>query len=117
MNVSAYLVPVALLAVSNVFMTMAWYGHLKFKHWPLATVIAVSWGIALLEYCLQVPANRMGHAVMTAYQLKVIQEALTLIVFVGFALLWLGEPLRPKYVVSFGLIFAAVAVAFGKWGD
>ncbi|MFQ3670717.1 MAG: DMT family protein [Verrucomicrobiia bacterium] len=117
MNWSAYLIPVGLLTVSNIFMTVAWYGHLKFKHWPLLTVILLSWGIAFFEYCLQVPANRMGHAVMSAYQLKVIQEALTLLIFVGFALVWLGEPLRPKYVVSFGLIFAAVAVAFGRWGE
>lgn len=117
MNWSAYAFPVVLLALSNVFMTAAWYGHLKFKHWSLWMVIVISWGIAFFEYCLQVPANRMGHAVMSAYQLKVIQEALTLTVFVGFAMVWLGEPLRLKYAVSFALIFAAVAVAFGKWGE
>jgi len=102
----------ALLLASNVFMTTAWYGHLKFKQLPLWHVVVVSWLIAFLEYCLMVPANRIGHRTLSAYQLKVMQEAITLVVFVGFAVLVLGESLQPKYLVSFALIFAAVVVAF-----
>jgi uncharacterized protein len=108
-----------LLTASNVFMTLAWYGHLKFKFLEgksLGWAILVSWGIALLEYCLMVPANRLGYgpAQLTGYQLKVIQEAITLTVFVGFAWLVLGEKLRWNYAVSFALVFLAVwfAVAF-----
>ena len=101
-----------LLLSSNVFMTIAWYGHLRFKKAPLLVAIAVSWGIALFEYCLQVPANRIGHRVLSAYQLKIMQEAITLVVFMVFAALWLGEGLQLKYVASFGLIVAAVVVAF-----
>ncbi len=102
----------ALLLASNVFMTTAWYGHLRLKQLPLWQVIVGSWLIAFFEYCLMVPANRIGHNSLTAYQLKVMQEAITLVVFVGFAVLVLGETLQPKYLVSFGLIFAAVVVAF-----
>lgn len=104
---------ILLLTLSNVFMTLAWYGHLKFK-WldnkPLLIVILVSWGIAFLEYCLMVPANRAGYlsGTFTGYQLKIIQEALTLLVFVGFAWLVLKERLTWNYAVSFGLILAAV---------
>jgi uncharacterized protein (DUF486 family) len=101
-----------LLLASNVFMTVAWYGHLKFKKAPIVVAILVSWGIALCEYCLQVPANRIGYRVLSAYQLKILQEALTLVVFIVFAALWLGEGFQPKYLVSFGLILAAVVVAF-----
>ena len=101
-----------LLLSSNVFMTIAWYGHLRFKKAPLLVAIAVSWGIALFEYCLQVPANRIGHRALSAYQLKIMQEAITLVVFMVFAALWLGEGLQLKYVASFGLIVAAVVVAF-----
>jgi uncharacterized protein len=101
-----------LLLGSNTFMTAAWYGHLRFKKAPMLAAIFISWGIALVEYCLQVPANRIGFRVMSAYQLKVLQEALTLVVFVVFAWLWLGEGFQPKYLVSFGLILAAVVVAF-----
>ncbi|HVZ72246.1 MAG TPA: DMT family protein [Polyangia bacterium] len=102
----------ALLLASNTFMTIAWYGHLKFKKAPLIIAILASWGIAFFEYMLQVPANRMGYGAMSAYQLKILQEAITLVVFVLFAALWLGEGLQPRYLVSFGLIFAAVVVAF-----
>ena len=102
----------ALLLASNVFMTTAWYGHLKFKQLPLWQVIVVSWLIAFLEYCLMVPANRIGHRTLSAYQLKIMQEAITLVVFVGFAVFVLGEAVQPKYLVSLGLIFAAVVVAF-----
>lgn len=94
-------------------MTAAWYGHLKFKQTvPMGTAILASWGLALFEYCLQVPANRLGYGTLSAYQLKIIQEAITLAVFVIFAAAVLGEKLSPKHAVSFMLIFAAVAVAF-----
>lgn len=106
---------VLLLVASNVFMTAAWYGHLRFKHVELWKVIAVSWLIALPEYCLQVPANRLGSASWTAFQLKVLQEVITLAVFVGFAMAWLGERPKWNHVVSFGFIIAAVVFAF--WGD
>lgn len=101
-----------LLLGSNTFMTMAWYGHLRFKKASMLLAIFVSWGIALVEYCLQVPANRIGYRVLSAYQLKILQEALTLVVFVVFAWLWLGEGFQVKYLVSFALILAAVVVAF-----
>ncbi len=101
-----------LLLGSNTFMTAAWYGHLRFKNASMLVAIVVSWGIAFIEYCLQVPANRIGYRVMSAYQLKILQEALTLVVFVVFASLWLGEGFQVKYLVSFALIVAAVVVAF-----
>jgi uncharacterized protein (DUF486 family) len=95
-------------------MTLAWYGHLKFKSSPLWVVILVSWGIAFFEYCLQVPANRIGSDVLSTYQLKIAQEAITLCVFVAFAALYFGEGITLRYGISFALIFAAVAVAFYK---
>jgi uncharacterized protein (DUF486 family) len=101
----------ALLTLSNVFMTTAWYGHLRFGRIPMLLAIFASWGIALFEYALQVPANRIGYRVLSAYQLKVMQEAITLVVFMGFAAYWLGEGVQPKYLVSFVLVFLAVAVA------
>ncbi|HEX4239790.1 MAG TPA: DMT family protein [Steroidobacteraceae bacterium] len=105
---------VLLLFCSNVFMTFAWYGHLKYGHdWPLWKAILVSWLIALLEYCLAVPANRIGFVQFSGFQLKVIQEAVTLTVFMVFAVLFLKERLAWNYVVSFALIIAAAAVAFG----
>ncbi len=103
---------VALLFLSNCFMTAAWYGHLRFKSVPLIVAILGSWLLALPEYALQVPANRWGHGALTAYQLKILQEAITLVVFIAFAGLFLGEGFHPKYAVSFLLIVAAVAVAF-----
>ncbi len=102
---------IALLGFSNLFMTAAWYGHLRFKESPIALAIVASWGIALLEYCFQVPANRIGYRVLSAYQLKIIQEAISLMVFMGFAALWLGEGVQPKYLVSFALVGAAVVIA------
>ncbi len=102
----------ALLVVSNTFMTIAWYGHLRFKNVPLLLVIAVSWGIAFFEYLAQVPANRIGYRVLSGYQLKVLQEAITLVVFVVFAALWLGEGLTLRHAAAFALVMAAVAVAF-----
>lgn len=108
-----YLLPVALLVVSNVFMTFAWYGHLRFKDKPLVMVILVSWGIALLEYCFQVPANRLGHGPFSAVELKTIQEVITLVVFAVFSLAWLGEPLRWNHLVGFVLLVAAAGFVFG----
>ena len=105
---------VILLFGSNAFMTYAWYGHLKHRNWPLAVAILSSWVIALPEYALQVPANRLGYGIATGYQLKIIQEAITLCVFVLFAWLYLGEPLRWNYAASFLCIGAAVVFAF--WG-
>jgi uncharacterized protein (DUF486 family) len=101
-----------LLLLSNTFMTMAWYGHLRFKKAPLWIAIAASWGIALFEYMLQVPANRIGYRSLSAYQLKVMQECITLVVFMVFAALWLGEGLQPRFLVAFLLVVAAVVVAF-----
>src|SRR3954454_472801 len=101
---------VLLLLASNVFMTIAWYGHLRFKGVALWKVVLASWGIAFFEYCLQVPANRWGYGQFTAYQLKITQEVITLVVFVVFAWLWLGEAPRWNEAVAFGLVLVAVAV-------
>ena len=111
---SAYLMPILLLVGSNVFMTAAWYGHLKFTDRPLWVVIVVSWGIAFFEYCLQVPANRMGHVVYSAPQLKGMQEVITLVVFAGFSVWYLGEPLRWNHVAGFVLIVIAAWLIFLK---
>lgn len=110
--------PILLLTCSNVFMTFAWYGHLKFKEVPLWQVIAISWGIALFEYMLMVPANRIGHtAGWSGYQLKVTQEVITLIVFTIFAAFYLKEGLRWNNVAAFGLILGAVWLTFGVKGN
>ena len=106
---------IILLVVSNVFMTAAWYGHLKFKKTALTTVILVSWLIAFVEYCFQVPANRLGHGQFTAAQLKTIQEVITLAVFCVFSVLYLREELKWNYLVGFGMIVAAVFFIFKKW--
>lgn len=103
---------VLLLFCSNTFMTIAWYGHLRFRDRPLIPVIVVSWLIAFAEYCFQVPANRIGYGEFTGYQLKIIQEIVTVIVFAIFAYFYLGEPLRWNYAVSFVCLLAAVAFAF-----
>ena len=103
---------VLLLLASNVFMTFAWYGHLKFKELPLWVAILGSWGIAFFEYCLQVPANRWGYVTLSAYQLKILQEILTLLVFMAFATLWLGEKPRWNHLVSMFFVFVAVGFAF-----
>lgn len=103
-----------LLLLSNLFMTAAWYGHLRYRTLATWTAVLVSWSIAFFEYTLQVPANRIGHRTLSAYQLKVMQEAITLVVFVGFSWLWLGERLTARYALSFALIFAAVLIAFKK---
>lgn len=104
--------PIALLVVSNVFMTIAWYGHLKHKSKPLLGAILVSWGIAFFEYCLMVPANRWGHAHYSATQLKIIQEVITLTVFSGFVVVYLGERLRWNHLAAFVCIIAAVGFTF-----
>jgi len=109
------LLPVLLLTISNVFMTFAWYGHLRYKGSALWIVILVSWGIALLEYCFQVPANRIGHEYYTAAQLKTMQEVITLVVFSIFSVLYLKEDFQWNYLVGFILIILAVFVIFKKW--
>lgn len=103
---------IGLLTFSNLFMTFAWYGHLKYKSAPLLLTILVSWGIAFFEYCLQVPANRYGSAVFNTAQLKTIQEIITLLVFVAFSTLYLGETLRWNQLVGFGLMVAAAFFIF-----
>ncbi len=104
--------PILLLTGSNVFMTFAWYGHLKFKEQPLWLVILASWGIAFFEYCLMVPANRWGNGRYTATELKIIQEVVTLTVFSGFAVAYLGERIRWNHIAAFACIIGAVAFTF-----
>ena len=106
---------VLLLTVSNIFMTFAWYGHLKFRDKPLWIVILVSWLIAFVEYCFMVPANRWGYGQFSGSQLKMIQEVITVTVFCGFSVLYLREPLKWNYLVGFALIIAAVFFVFRKW--
>jgi uncharacterized protein len=105
---------VILLTISNIFMTFAWYGHLRFRNRPLWEVILVSWGIAFFEYCFQVPANRIGYGTFTAAQLKVIQEVITLVVFSFFSILYLKEPMHWRYAAAFALIVCAVALVVKK---
>jgi len=109
------LVPIAMLLASNVFMTFAWYGHLKFRESPLWIVIPASWGIAFFEYCLQVPANRIGYSYYSAAELKVIQEVITLVVFTVFSVTYLKEQLKWNYIVGFVFILIAVFFMFKKW--
>jgi uncharacterized protein (DUF486 family) len=106
---------ILLLIVSNLFMTFAWYGHLKFKSVALWKVILVSWLIASVEYCFQVPANRLGHGRFSAAQLKTIQEIVSLAIFSGFSVLYLREELRWNYLIGFVLIIAAAFFIFRKW--
>ncbi len=103
---------IVLLLLSNVFMTFAWYGHLKYKSAPLLTVILVSWLIAFAEYCFQVPANRIGHGIFSAAQLKTIQEIITLVVFAVFSILYLKEELRWNHGVAFALLVGAAFFMF-----
>jgi hypothetical protein len=103
---------ILLLLASNVFMTVAWYGHLRFGHWPMWQAVVIAWGIAFFEYCLMVPANRIGYGVMSAAQLKIIQEVITLIVFAGFATLWLGEQLRWNHAAAAVCLVGAVFFVF-----
>ena len=104
--------PIAMLALSNVFMTFAWYGHLKFKGSALFLAILVSWGIAFFEYCLAVPANRIGAQVYSAAQLKTIQEVITLLVFSGFSVFWLKETLTINHFLGFAMIAGGAALIF-----
>jgi uncharacterized protein len=106
---------IILLTLSNIFMTFAWYGHLRYRHAPLFKVILISWLIAFAEYCFQVPANRVGSYEFTMAQLKTIQEVITLTVFSIFSVLYLREPLKWNYLVGFVMIIGAVAVIFKKW--
>jgi len=108
----ARLLPVTMLICSNVFMTFAWYGHLKFKDRPLWGVIVVSWGIAFFEYCLAVPANRWGSSVYSAAELKAIQEVVTLSVFVVFSFVYLGQKVTPVQGLGFALIAAGAFLVF-----
>ena len=105
---------IALLTISNIFMTFAWYGHLKYRDVPLFKVIVISWMIAFFEYCFQVPANRIGSYEFTAAQLKTIQEVITLTVFAVFSVFYLKQPLRWNYLAGFALIVGAVAIIFKK---
>ncbi|MBE7702896.1 MAG: hypothetical protein E7Z89_02465 [Cyanobacteria bacterium SIG28] len=109
------LLPILLLTISNIFMTFAWYGHLRYKGSALWIVILVSWGIAFLEYCFQVPANRIGHEYFSAAQLKTMQEAITLVVFSVFSVLYLKEDFQWNHLVGFALIILAVFFIFKKW--
>ncbi|MGQ0673408.1 MAG: DMT family protein [Hyphomicrobium sp.] len=111
-TIPASVAPILLLAASNVFMTLAWYGHLKYKSAPLAIAILASWGIALIEYCLAVPANRIGHGYYSAAELKTMQEVITLIVFAAFSVLYLNEPLTLNHAVGFTLIVAGAYFVF-----
>ncbi len=106
------LVPVILLCASNVFMTLAWYGHLKYPNAPMIVAILAAWGIAFVEYCLAVPANRMGYGIYTAAELKTIQEVITLVVFGFFAVFFLGEKLTVYHGIGFALIAAGAAFVF-----
>lgn len=109
------ILPILLLTVSNIFMTFAWYGHLKFKAAPIVLVVLVSWGIAFFEYCFQVPANRIGHEFYSAAQLKTIQEVITLLVFSVFSVAYLKEEFKWNYLVGFVFIIFAVFFIFKKW--
>lgn len=106
---------VLLLTASNIFMTIAWYGHLKFKDVALWKVVIISWLIAFLEYCLMVPANRIGYGQFNAFQLKTIQEVISLVVFSVFAILYLNEAIKWNYIVGFCFIALAVFFIFNKW--
>ncbi|GAB2501632.1 DMT family protein [Lysobacter humi (ex Lee et al. 2017)] len=111
-TMNAYTLPVLLLLGSNLFMTFAWYGHLKYRTAPLALAIAASWGIALFEYCLMVPANRIGSTVYSAPQLKGMQEIITLLVFAGFSTWYLDQPLKWNHWAGFALVVVAAWLIF-----
>ena len=112
---SPYLLPIFLLICSNLFMTFAWYGHLKFKATPLWAVILIAWAIAFVEYCFAVPANRYGNAVYSAAQLKTMQEVITLLMFAGFSYFYLKEPIGWNDMVGFALIAAGAFFIFYEW--
>ncbi|MFM6852954.1 MAG: DMT family protein [Sphingopyxis sp.] len=109
---NAFIAPILLLALSNIFMTFAWYGHLGQPSRPLWVAIIASWGIAFFEYCLAVPANRLGHSVYSTAELKTMQEVITLLVFAGFSVFWLGEKLTVNHLVGFALIGAGAFFIF-----
>lgn len=109
---SPQIAPILMLVASNIFMTFAWYGHLKFKSTPLLIAIVAAWGIAFIEYCLAVPANRIGSAVYSTAELKTMQEVITLGVFVAFSWLFLREPLSWNHYLGFVLIALGAAVVF-----
>jgi uncharacterized protein (DUF486 family) len=115
MTLSPAISPIVLLFVSNIFMTFAWYGHLKYKSSPLIVAIAASWGIAFIEYCFAVPANRIGHQVYSAAELKTMQEIITLLVFAGFSVLYLGEKISWNHLVGFALIAGGAYFIFHRW--
>ena len=106
---------ILLLTISNIFMTFAWYGHLKFRNVALWKVVLISWGIAFFEYCFQVPANRIGSYEFNAAQLKTIQEVITLSVFSLFSITYLGEPMKWNSLVGFAFIALAAFFIFHKW--
>ncbi len=114
-SLSPYALPIVLLIGSNIFMTAAWYWHLRFKEVPLWSVILISWGLAFIEYCLAVPANRYGHAVYSAAQLKTMQEVITLVVFAAFSVLYLKEPFGWNHALGFTLIAGGAFFVFHKW--
>ncbi|MBU0825028.1 MAG: DMT family protein [Alphaproteobacteria bacterium] len=109
---TAYLAPIGLLIISNIFMTIAWYGHLGDMSRPLWLAVLIAWGIAFFEYCLAVPANRIGYGVYTAAELKTLQEVITLVIFAAFAVFWLGEKLTVNHLVGFGFIAAGAFFIF-----
>lgn len=112
LSLPPWLLPIVLLSLSNVFMTLAWYGHLKYKAAPLWIAIVASWAIAFVEYCFAVPANRYGHAVYSAAELKTMQEVITLVVFAGFSVLVLKEALTINHAIGFALIIAGAFFVF-----
>lgn len=115
MNIPVPVATIGLLILSNVFMTFAWYGHLRYKGLALPLVVLSSWGLAFFEYLLQVPANRMGYGYFSAAELKTIQEVVSLSVFMLFSSLWLGESLRWNHLAGFGLIVLAAWIIFKEW--
>lgn len=115
MQVPVPVTTIVLLTMSNVFMTFAWYGHLRYKGMALPIVILTSWGIALFEYILQVPANRIGFGYFSAAELKTIQEVISLTVFMLFSTFWLGESMRWNHLLGFALIVLAAFVIFKEW--
>ena len=115
MHIPVPVVTVGLLLCSNIFMTFAWYGHLRYRGMALPVVVLISWGLAFFEYVLQVPANRMGYGYFSAAELKTIQEVISLSVFMLFSTFWLDEPLRWNHAAGFGLIVLAAWVIFKEW--
>ncbi len=109
------LITIGLLFLSNLFMTFAWYGHLKFTTSPIWIVVLTSWGIAFFEYCLQVPANRIGFGYFSAAELKTIQEVISLSIFLVFSVLYLGQPIKWNYIVGFGFIVLGAFFVFHQW--